>query len=990
MSEQETVNILENGCLLCRERDPKPLFVKAGKRFVRCRQCGLIYQDPPPLAEESREYYEKGYYESLGSRVASIQETRLPLYKKFLSESRGRRQTGRLLDVGSGYGDFLRMAQEEGWEAWGIDPSREASESARKVLGSRILNQTIEAVDFPENHFDVITLWNVIDCLSNPAEALQKVYRWLRPGGLLLLRTPNAFFHWQVYRFYSRFRSWLEKMGWAKEPSVFLRTNFDGRTLARLLRETGFGEIRIQNGEPTQGDAYQVFSHAALMTIGKSLVYGFGRLGGFLSGHRLLIGSSLVAQASKEISDSPFNHGAIRVRTLLKRVILHLLALIGYLLGLPWWFKVLGKKREIRILRYHSVNEFRKSDVNVRASQFVKQLDFLRRCYSVISLEEAVDSLKKGELPRRGSVALTFDDGYEDNYTVAYPLLKERGLAATIFVLAVEDGKEQGLPHMKDSQPQDSRRLRWDEVREMAASRMTFGSHGETHSHLIRLTRQKAREEIVSSRKTIERETGRPVRFFSYPYGTPGDFDETTESFVQEAGYEAAFSAIFGTNGTRVNPYSLRRIGIEASDTLFTFQAKLNGALSLLSLFDWPPLRNAIRWFDSIFLRRKSLQEKKNPLLLVTVDFPPHLNGVSTVSRELSQRIAQQGKKLLIIGPADRGDREFDQSQPYRVFRVPGYDWGYLRFIPILLCMPWVILRYGIQKVFAMNIAYGGLLSWLLSFFVPLEYLIFAYGYEFEKVKTIPWVRALYLRIYRRAKAVVACSEGVRERLIRFGVAPEKIKVLYPAVDLERYRPVEIPRSYLEEKGLSDRKIILTVGRLIERKGHDQVLAALPRIRGHFPDVLYCIVGAGSYEKKLREQVKLLGLEPNVRFFGKVSEEELLFLYNACRVFIMPSREIPEEGHVEGFGIVYLEASACGKPVIGGRSGGVLEALRDGETGFLVAPHDPAEITEKINLLLSEPARAQAMGLKGLEWVRRAFRWDRYAEECRRCLDGRF
>jgi phosphatidylinositol alpha-1,6-mannosyltransferase len=168
---------------------------------------------------------------------------------------------------------------------------------------------------------------------------------------------------------------------------------------------------------------------------------------------------------------------------------------------------------------------------------------------------------------------------------------------------------------------------------------------------------------------------------------------------------------------------------------------------------------------------------------------------------------------------------------------------------------------------------------------------------------------------------------------------------------------------------------------LIERKGHDRVLSALPRIVEHFRDTLYCIVGIGPYEGKLREQVKRLNLEESVRFMGRVSEEELVFLYNACQVFVMPSREISEGGHVEGFGIVYLEANACGKPVIGGRSGGVLEAIREGQTGWLVDPDSASDLADKIIDLLSHPEKAQALGEQGLQWVRKTFNWEDYAEQ---------
>jgi len=972
---------LEMRCPVCEAEGAKPLFARRGKSYARCHDCGLIYDRTPPSSEEARAFYEENYYESFGEQTKSIQSARLSIYEDLLVEGEAHRQTGRLLDIGCGHGDFLFKAQARGWEPWGIEPSREAARAAQKILGDRVLNQTLDDVRFPPNHFDVITLWNVLDCLSDPVTAVRKIREWLTPGGLLLIRTPNAFFHVAIFQFYSRFQRVLSGAGWRKEASVFLRSNFTPPTLKRLLGEAGFTSVQIENGVPTRGDAYGVFSRSVWMGAAKSLLYGMARFLAFLSGGQWMIGPNLMVLASKGKPVSDPRARVLQIRIFLKRIVLHLLAGLGYLLGLPLWFRLAGKHREIRVLRYHSVSESRASDVNVKESEFRKHLNFIDRHYPVISLEAVLGLLQTRKLPSRGAVVLTFDDGTEDNYKVVFPLLKKKKFPAAIFLLTGGEGGDRRLPHLADGQPEYNRLLAWDKVREMAQAGVELGSHGEHHHRLARLSDEAVKKDLLESKSRIEKEIQAPVSFFSYPYGTAVDFDSRIERLVRESGYRAAFSAIFGTNGPATDLFSIRRIGIEASDTPFTFRAKLNGALGLLAIFDLPPIRRLLRGFDSLFL-------KTSPLLLVSVDFPPHTDGVSTISRELSARIAGKGREVIVIGPSDRGDREFDRRQSYRVFRLPGYEWGYLRFLPIFLAMPFVVLGFGIRRVFAMNIAYGGVLSWLLSYVSGLEYLIFAYGYEFEKVKQASLARRIYQSIYRRAKGIVTCSALVKRRLVEFGVNPEKIKVLYPAVDLEKYRPEPVSDAFLKEKGLAGRKILLTVGRLIERKGHDRVLETLPKVIQRFPEVLYCIVGIGPHEKNLRDLIQRLNLENHVRLMGKVADSEITSLYNACDLFLMPSREISGVGQIEGFGIVYLEANACGKPVIGGRSGGVAEAIRDGETGFLVDPDSSDEIAEKILFLFSHPEEAHRMGAKGLEWVRENFNWDRYVEEAHRLLEG--
>jgi phosphatidylinositol alpha-1,6-mannosyltransferase len=270
-----------------------------------------------------------------------------------------------------------------------------------------------------------------------------------------------------------------------------------------------------------------------------------------------------------------------------------------------------------------------------------------------------------------------------------------------------------------------------------------------------------------------------------------------------------------------------------------------------------------------------------------------------------------------------------------------------------------------------------------------LEYVVFAYGYEFEKVRKSFFMRYLYVNIYSRARSVICCSEEVKRRLAVFGVPARNIEVLYPAVDLDRYQPRPVPARFLEEKGIAGKKVLLTVGRLVERKGHDRVIAALPKISREFPETIYCVVGIGPHEQALREASRRHGVESRVRFLGKLGSDDLVLMYNAADIFLMPSREISGGGHIEGFGIVFLEANACAKPVIGGNSGGVLEAIRAGETGFIVDPESPDEIADRVLELLRDPARARDMGRAGLRWAREEFDWNGYVERSYEALMGK-
>ncbi len=365
----------------------------------------------------------------------------------------------------------------------------------------------------------------------------------------------------------------------------------------------------------------------------------------------------------------------------------------------------------------------------------------------------------------------------------------------------------------------------------------------------------------------------------------------------------------------------------------------------------------------------------KMSILMITVDFPPHKDGVSTVAREIAGYLADNGEALSVMGPADRGAREFDARQNYTVIRTPGYHWGYLRFFPLLLYLPFVLLRYRVRRIIAMNIGYGGILSYLLSLLFRIPYITFAYGFEFCKFENNFFLRRLYLSVYGRSGKVIAISNFVRQRLIEFGVLPEKIVILSPAVDPGKFCPAEVPEELQHRYKNEDRKILLSVSRLIERKGHDVVIRALPRVRSVAPQILYLIVGVGPEEKNLRRLISETGVEDCVEFLNSVPDEELLHLYNLSDVFIMVSREIEEEGQVEGFGIVYLEANACGKPVIGGRSGGVEDAIIDGVTGLLVDSLDVNDVAQALIKLLTDSAYAEELGKNGRKRVEEELNW---------------
>ncbi len=267
----------------------------------------------------------------------------------------------------------------------------------------------------------------------------------------------------------------------------------------------------------------------------------------------------------------------------------------------------------------------------------------------------------------------------------------------------------------------------------------------------------------------------------------------------------------------------------------------------------------------------------------------------------------------------------------------------------------------------------GQVLHWTCS--VPTVYYIHG-----EEITTGPGSR-LYgrraLASLRRAEAVVAVSSFTQELLIARGVHSDRIHTITNGVDLKRFRPGPKDDNILKRHGLEGKKILLTVARIEQRKGHDRVIEALPSIMKAEPEVAYIVVGEGGYEQHLRQLAVSCGVADRVIFTGLVPWEDVPRYYRSCDIFVMPNRTLPN-GDTEGFGLVFLEANACEKPVIGGRAGGVPDAVLDGETGLLVNGERVDEVASAVTRLLQEMEFASMLGrngfkrVQGMSWAIRA------------------
>jgi phosphatidylinositol alpha-1,6-mannosyltransferase len=260
-----------------------------------------------------------------------------------------------------------------------------------------------------------------------------------------------------------------------------------------------------------------------------------------------------------------------------------------------------------------------------------------------------------------------------------------------------------------------------------------------------------------------------------------------------------------------------------------------------------------------------------------------------------------------------------------------------------------------------------------------LPYACWAHGEELTAALTSREHRALATAVCRRASLMLTSSRFAASVVTSLGVPSDRIRVIHPGVDAVRFQPDVDGLPHRLRHARDADCVLLTVGRLQRRKGHDKTIAALATLRTEFPGLRYLIAGDGKERGRLETLASDLGVKEHVVFLGPVADEELPNLYAACDVFVMPARQ--DGSDVEGFGIVYLEAASVGRPTIGGRSGGVGEAIEDGTTGLLVNGDDVEELAGAIRRLAASRELRRQMGEAGRRRVLSDFQWPRAARQ---------
>ncbi|WP_336781124.1 glycosyltransferase family 4 protein [Paenibacillus illinoisensis] len=361
--------------------------------------------------------------------------------------------------------------------------------------------------------------------------------------------------------------------------------------------------------------------------------------------------------------------------------------------------------------------------------------------------------------------------------------------------------------------------------------------------------------------------------------------------------------------------------------------------------------------------------------VFVAIDFPPEKGGIHDYAYGLISQIPSEEVTVLTNKIKDTVEsNQFDRKADFEIIRKRIY-WNSNKVLLILsqviLILQLIILKWRrkTSEIHFVNVFPVGIAGPFMKAFFGVKYFPYVHGLDVMGMvnsRLFP----LLMMILKRSDKVIANSQYTKSRLIELGIHEHQIVIIPPGLNVSKLSgAVESVEDVRDKYDLHGKKVMITVSRLVERKGHDVTLKAIRQVIKHIPNLKYLICGDGPYRGELERLVSLYGLDTIVVFTGGITDQELHQLYECSDIFIMPSRDIKEKGDVEGFGIVFLEANYYKLPVIAGNSGGIPDAVKDQVTGYLVDPMNDIEIANRIEELVVNEKLAEEMGNNGHNWV---------------------
>lgn len=328
-------------------------------------------------------------------------------------------------------------------------------------------------------------------------------------------------------------------------------------------------------------------------------------------------------------------------------------------------------------------------------------------------------------------------------------------------------------------------------------------------------------------------------------------------------------------------------------------------------------------------------------VLLLTQNFPPTDGGSCRWFWELYSRLPAD--KVVVATDIVDGGEQFDNAHSMQVERIPLFskEWGIISFAGILFYFRAIkivmrlVKKHQIEEIHCGRVIHEGVIALAVRVLAGVPYKCFIHGEDVETAATSREHSLLVRQVCKKTSRLICNSHNSAGLVEKLGFGTKQLcSVLHPGVDTNVFKPASHDEVFRKQVGWQNKTVMLTVGRLQRRKGQDFLIKAMPELLMHKPDLHYAVVGRGELEKELRDSIIELGLEKNVTLHTDFSDEQLVKAYQQCDFFILPNRTIGND--IEGFGMVLVEAQACGKYVIAGDSGGTSETMLVGKTGDVI------------------------------------------------------
>jgi phosphatidylinositol alpha-1,6-mannosyltransferase len=365
-------------------------------------------------------------------------------------------------------------------------------------------------------------------------------------------------------------------------------------------------------------------------------------------------------------------------------------------------------------------------------------------------------------------------------------------------------------------------------------------------------------------------------------------------------------------------------------------------------------------------------------ILVITLEFPNQIGGIATFVHQLSN--AFDPSQVVVLAPEMAGGAEWDKSNAkYKILRkhllFPKLIWP--RWLKLFFIARKIIKNEKIELILIHHILPVGYVGWIITKLYKIPYIIFSHGTDILAGTSTKWKKKMMKIVMRSSEQLIFNSESLKRRLLM--ALPEfeqKSSVMYPCPEEEFFYPAneEEVKKLRSRLALEGKKVILSVSRIDDGKGFPHLVRILPKVLEQIANLVWVIIGDGPKKDEVYKEIQELNLQNVVRYIGEMPHDELKKYYYLADLFVLLTH--PDNGKEEGLGLVFLEASACGLPIIAGRSGGVEEAVIHSHTGVIVdVRQNPQSVSEAIVTLLQNKEFASKLGQNAQDRIKSDFLW---------------